>query len=160
MDNKLFISYTENDSEIISGLLKKLNSNKIKISLDNEEADIYENWGRRHRIDLEKSTVFIPLISRNYLNSRKSLQEIGAAIGAEKRILPFQIEPLHIPAFIVKYSILDCSKLSILKLQDLLVEAICNELSIENVDKLPGVSSNTGNFTPTPTPMSISRRYK
>jgi hypothetical protein len=67
---------------------------------------------------------------------------------------------LHIPAFIVKYSILDCSKLSILKLQDLLVEAICNELSIENVDKLPGVSSNTGNFTPTPTPMSISRRYK
>lgn len=94
--HKIFISFSFNDEIFaieLSKLIKKI-SKEDKIVYCVAENNNYnavkygEDFSEDFVKNVKECTIFIPLLSTNYLTSFSSLIEYGVALGTDKKILP------------------------------------------------------------------------
>jgi hypothetical protein len=75
-----FISYQTADKGIAGILKKELSRIGITSFLAHEDIDVSEEWRRKILTELEKTELFICLLSKNYLKSPWCVQESGIAV--------------------------------------------------------------------------------
>jgi hypothetical protein len=98
-----FISYQTSD-KIIAGKLKNvLSAFDINSFLAHEDLDVSVEWQNEILKKLREATLFICLLSKNYLNSYYCLQESGIAIMLDIPIIPLSLDGTTPPGFIKKY---------------------------------------------------------
>ena len=99
---KLFISYCSEDSEAFPLLLKDYFecSNGFDVFLASKSLDMGDDFKQEILSNLAVSDLFIPLFSRNFLNSIYANQEVGIAIEKRLKIMPVSIDGTNPRGFI------------------------------------------------------------
>lgn len=99
----VFISYQTTDKIVAGKLKNELSGYGIEVFLADEDLDISVEWQDEILRNLENSSLFICLLSQNYLNSFYCIQESGMALILKKTIIPLSIDDTISPGFISKY---------------------------------------------------------
>jgi hypothetical protein len=102
---KVFISHVSQDKEFARRLAKGLQDAGIEVWLDEFEIKIGDNLIQRINEGLEACDYIIAVISRNYINSQWTRQELNAFAMREvsdnkSTIIPLLIEDCEIPVFL------------------------------------------------------------
>jgi len=110
-DKKVFISYTTQDKGYAEFLAKLLRDNGFDIWF-NGQAKSTEAWEVAIKNALEKSSLFIPIVSEEYMKSAFTLFELGGALGLEKKILPIVVsgDVSQMPFRFKKLQVVDAKK--------------------------------------------------
>lgn len=88
----VFLSYSHIDREIAGEIKKQLEIHGFKVFLAHEDIEPNTEWEGEILRKLKECDLFIPIISKNFKESEWTDQETGIAIGAEKEIIPTQID--------------------------------------------------------------------
>jgi hypothetical protein len=98
-----FISYQTSD-KLIAGKLKEMLSEwGIDAFLAHEDLEVSVEWQTEILTNIKNSSLFICLLSKNYLNSIFCMQESGMAIILDMAIMPLSIDRTTPPGFISKF---------------------------------------------------------
>jgi hypothetical protein len=98
-----FISYQTAD-KIVAGKIKKILSHfGINSFLAHEDIEISDEWQYEILERMKKSSIFICLLSENYLNSVYCIQESGMAIILDMTIIPLSLDGTISHGFISKF---------------------------------------------------------
>lgn len=71
-----------------------------KIFLAHRDLQSGVNYEDNLQFAIRNSAIFVPLISKNFLNSAYANQEVGIAVSLNKKIFPIQIDDSVPPGFI------------------------------------------------------------
>lgn len=94
----IFISYSHKDDAITHDLARLLRKTYEKVWYD-PDLPAGNDWKGRLKKQIEECTVFLLVLSRNWLDSPHCYDEFDMATAQKKFIIPFQIEVgLKIPA--------------------------------------------------------------
>lgn len=127
MSYNVFISYASKDSNQASNIITALKSCDIKVWVDNKDLPPGEMIEPTLFQGIEKSTVFLFLISPDSVESEWCNKEINYAAKNGKRILPVYIrdtERSFIPKIIMDRHYIDCRESQ--NNFDLAIQAICS----------------------------------
>lgn len=100
---KIFISHATADAEMVNALMDMVQS-QFNLTRGNffntsdEQLTIGENWIEEIRKGMEESTLIMPVITPNYLESDFCLCELGAAWVNVRNLLPLIVAPLDYTA--------------------------------------------------------------
>ena len=103
--NKLcaFISYQTSDKQIAGKMKDILSIYNIDSFLAHEDIDVSEEWREEILKYLKKSSIFICILSKNYLESSYCMQESGIAVIKNMTIISLSLDGTTPPGFISKY---------------------------------------------------------
>lgn len=124
MKKKVFISYSHRDKETAKVLAEILDRQGFSLFLDFQDLEAGEEWSERLKSELKGTSIFVPLISSDYIGSSYSMQEFGAAIATGKKIIPILLSPTTLPFNISKYQIIDRTKMGEREMNEKLLKAI------------------------------------
>lgn len=97
-----FISYQTSD-KITAGKLKyELSNYNIEAFLAHEDLEVSSEWQIEILENLKKSSLFICLLSQNYLKSDFCIQESGMALILNMTIIPLSLDNTISPGFLSK----------------------------------------------------------
>lgn len=99
---KIFISYARSDETFAQFLAKALEKRGFEAWSD-YQVKPGEEWENAISMALRSSTLFIPLISKNYLSSEFALAEWGGASVLGKTILPVLLSGETMPQMPLQY---------------------------------------------------------
>ncbi len=89
---KAFISYSSKD-KIVGAKVKDVLSNfSIEGFLAHDDINVSEEWKKRIREELDKSDIFVPLLSKNFKDSDWAPQEAGIACVGDILIIPLRLD--------------------------------------------------------------------
>lgn len=89
---KAFISYSSKDKDAGAKIKRILDDFGMEGFLAHEDINVSEEWKQRIREELNKSDVFIPLLSKNFKESDWAPQELGIAYYRDILIIPLQLD--------------------------------------------------------------------
>jgi hypothetical protein len=102
--NKIFISYSVKDKEIAGKVKNILSKFNISAFLAHEDIEVSEEWEKRILEEIKTSSIFICLLSENFIHSDYCIQETGiAAIIKNMHVIPLSIDGSIPIGFIKKY---------------------------------------------------------
>lgn len=109
---KVFISYNYKDEKIANGLINALNNEGIETFIDREKISPGTNFIDRINKSVHEADAVLVLISKNYLYSKYTQQELLTWRLKDKIILEFGIifiviDEVQIPSFIQDYLFID-----------------------------------------------------
>lgn len=94
----IFVSYSHHDTEAVSKVLRKIDSEKYRYWYD-DTMEIGEDFRKELREKIEKCSAFLLFISEASMNSKYCGMEIIAAYKNDKRIFPVYLQDdVEIPA--------------------------------------------------------------
>ena len=90
---KIFISYSSKD-KYFAGDLKNCFEEFVgfDLFLAHDDLNPSDDWFQEILINLKKTDFVMPLISQNLMNSHFANQEIGFALGINKKIIPISVD--------------------------------------------------------------------
>ena len=105
----IFISFTNSDSAFAKFLHKHLTSEKLDVFLAPISLEPGDSWRDEILENLQDTDWLLFLASRNSCKSAYVQQELGAAIGLEKEIVPilWDMPPEDLPGWIDQRQALD-----------------------------------------------------
>jgi hypothetical protein len=98
-----FISYQTDDKVTAGKLRQELLRYDIDSFLAHEDLEVSSEWQDEILENIKKSTLFICLLSKNYLKSCFCMQESGMAILLKMTIIPLSLDDTVSPGFISKF---------------------------------------------------------
>ena len=98
----VFISYADKEKEMAEGFSDSLKYffPWSKIFLAHRDLASGENYEDNLKDAIRKSGIFVPLISKKFLDSSYANQEVGFAVSLDKKIFPIKIDTSDPPGFI------------------------------------------------------------
>jgi hypothetical protein len=103
LERHAFISYQARDRIIAGSIKQLLEGVGINAFLAHEDIDVSSEWQERILEEISKSSLFICLISANYLTSPWCMQEVGMAILKNITVIPLSLDGAIPLGFIAKY---------------------------------------------------------
>ncbi|MBI2654244.1 toll/interleukin-1 receptor domain-containing protein [Candidatus Woesearchaeota archaeon] len=100
---RTFISYSDRDKNIASGIKEALNHYGIQVFLAHDDIPPGEDWPNEIIKNLKSSDIFIVLLSSNFHTSKWTDQETGLAISFSKFIVPVSIDETLPYGFMEKF---------------------------------------------------------
>jgi hypothetical protein len=97
-----FISYQTNDKITAGKLKQELSNYNINAFLAHEDLEVSTEWQNEIFENLKKSSLFICLLSQNYLKSPFCMQESGMALLLSMTIIPLSLDDTISPGFLSK----------------------------------------------------------
>lgn len=101
---KVFISYSRHDSQLVDRITNDLNHNGVETWIDTENINPGESWQKAIEQGLKKVSSLVFVISKNSLKSSWMLHELSSFLGANnKKVFPVIIEDIdtsQLPPFI------------------------------------------------------------
>jgi len=89
---RIFLSYSADD-KILAGKIKSiLGRFNINVFLAHEDIQPLQEWEEELIHNLNNCDIFIPILTKNFLNSDWTSQEIGIAYSKQKLIIPLKID--------------------------------------------------------------------
>lgn len=98
MSTDLFISYSHNDSELVSRLLKDLTATGLSIWLDTRSIRAGQRWNRAIQQAIMDSTIFLLVLTPASVQSSYVQKEIARALFERKLFIPILCKDCDIPA--------------------------------------------------------------
>lgn len=112
MSNKVFISYSLDNSDYARELAEILQHAGIDVWFDRTELKPGDAILDELQNALESASAIIVLLSKNYVTSNWAAFERGAAHALNKEILPIIIDDsINIPSDIIRPSVLDAKSM-------------------------------------------------
>lgn len=110
---KVFISYSRKDS-LFAGKLKRCFETCVGFEAFLAHDDLHpsDDWPFEILKNLYNTDFVVPLISKNFLSSSFSNQEIGIALAKNKKIIPISIDGTNPEGFINKLQAYKCRKIT------------------------------------------------
>jgi hypothetical protein len=145
--NKVFISYSVKEKECAGKLKNILNYVGLESFLAHEDIDVSQEWANKILEEINQSSIFICLLSVNFLSSDYCLQETGIAASKQSVcIIPLSLDGSIPPGFLKK---IQSSKIDPErpKIEDLLPAIIkydkklANRVLIETIKSAPNYRS-------------------
>jgi len=93
----IFISYSRDNTEFVMNLAKNLRKSGANIWLDQLDIKAGENWDNAIQKALQESGIFLIVLSKDSVASNNVMDEVGYALGAEKKVIPVLVEQCKIP---------------------------------------------------------------
>ena len=87
----IFLSYSTNDKKLAHTLKEGLEFYGVEAFLAHDDIKPTEEWQDRILEELNSSQVFIPLLTKDFLQSLWTDQETGIAIAKEQLIIPLKV---------------------------------------------------------------------
>ena len=103
LDKYAFISYQVEDKSIAGNIRQLLEGIGIKGFLAHEDIEVSLEWRERILEEMSKASIFVCLLSKNYLFSPWCLQETGMAVLKNIIIVPLSLDGTIPTGFIGKY---------------------------------------------------------
>jgi hypothetical protein len=97
---KAFISYQTDDKVTAGKLKQELSNYNIDAFLAHEDLEVSSEWQKMILKNLKKSSLFICLLSQNYLKSEFCMQESGMAVVLKMTIIPLSLDDTISPGFL------------------------------------------------------------
>lgn len=144
---KVFISYSVNDKEYAGKIKNLLNYVGLESFLAHEDIDVSHEWANKILEEINQSSIFICLLSKNFLDSHYCLQETGiAVVRRDVCIIPLSLDGSIPPGFLSK---IQSSKINPEhpKIEDLLPafikydKKLANRVLIETIKSAPNYRS-------------------
>jgi len=88
---RIFLSYSHKDKNLSGELKKKLERNGFETFMAHEDIEPSKKWEEEIIRNLKKCDIFIPIISKNFKESKWTDQETGIAFAEDKLIIPINI---------------------------------------------------------------------
>lgn len=104
-----FISYSRANSDFAVRLASDLKSAGFNVWLDQLDIPTGARWDDEIEKALEKSTIFLIILSPESIESQNVKDEVGYAIDAGKYILPVLTKPCRIPLRLRRFQFVDFS---------------------------------------------------
>jgi hypothetical protein len=98
-----FISYQTFDKSIAGKIKEILAEFDMDAFLAHEDIEVSAEWRDKILENLKKASLFICILSKNYLQSSYCMQESGIAVILNMTILPFSLDDTISPGFISIY---------------------------------------------------------
>lgn len=98
-----FISYAHGDRHIAGQVKKEFADYGINSFLAHEDVEPTVQWQTEITKNLKACTLFVPLISTRFRDSKWTDQEVGMAVAWNKKIAPLMIDATAPYGFINKY---------------------------------------------------------
>jgi hypothetical protein len=98
-----FISYQTLDKSFAGKIKEILAEFGISAFLAHEDLEVSAEWANEIVENLKKASLFICILSKNYLQSPYCMQESGIAVILNMTILPLSLDDTISPGFISKY---------------------------------------------------------
>ena len=117
--SEVFISYTHADEEIARFIHNHLKAEGVSAFLAAATLRPGEKWTEAVFRELKQAKWVLLLASRKACESPYVQQEVGAAIGGDKRLVPiiWDIEPNQLPGWVSQHHVLNMRDRSMLDLQ-------------------------------------------
>jgi len=112
MNNKrIFLSYNYNDKDQIDSIVHEFQKNSIDVWFEFKDLKSGINWNNEIRYQIESSDTLIVFLSKNFINSKWSQEELAQFINeSQKRninIIPVALERVKVPNDLSNYSVLN-----------------------------------------------------
>jgi len=120
---RVFLCYSHKDKQLAGEIKRNLEKEALEIFLAHEDIEPSREWQDEIIKNLKSCDVFIPLLTRNFRESKWTDQETGAAVVQNKYILPLKVE-ITPYGFIEKYQAADCSSERVSKCCQSIVDLI------------------------------------
>jgi len=107
--NRVFLSYAAEDRAWVKEFTSALHDAGVNGFFDAAELSPGEPWADRLEQALRQSRVLVLIISPSTAGSPRTLFELGAAVGANKRVIPVLVDDVPsdaLPPLVRKYQIL------------------------------------------------------
>ncbi len=108
----IFLSYSRQDQDWVAAFTQGLQATGIRNWFDLEAVRPGERWSDILQDALRESETLIVFLSADSVRNPSVLFEVGAAVGAQKRIIPIlvgEIDPQDIPAPLAQRQVLRSS---------------------------------------------------
>ncbi|MBI1939477.1 MAG: toll/interleukin-1 receptor domain-containing protein [Ignavibacteriales bacterium] len=89
---KIFLSYNSQDSDLAGSIKRNLGSYGLSVFLAHEDIEPTQDWIDRLLLELNKSVVFIPILTESFLKSKWTSQEIGIALANDIFIISLKVD--------------------------------------------------------------------
>ena len=89
---KAFISYSSKDKLVGAKVKDMLSNFNIEGFLAHDDINVSEEWKQCIREELDKSDIFVPLLSKNFKDSDWAPQEAGIAYARDILIIPLRLD--------------------------------------------------------------------
>ena len=114
-NNSIFVSFSHKDSELAKPILNELDVLNLNYWID-DHIEPGEAWVDTIEDALNEASVFVLLLSPDFVASEWSMYEMGHAITAFKRtgaiLIPVIIKDVVIPRFVKNIQYLDATSMS------------------------------------------------
>ena len=88
-----FISHSHKDREFAGEAKEVLTEAGMEVFVAHDDIDVSEEWQLRILKELRRCHLFVPLLSKNFLKSKWTLQEVGFIVSRSKvKIAPLSID--------------------------------------------------------------------
>jgi hypothetical protein len=94
-----FVSYSSKDKAFAEKVNKILKDNNFATFMASDDIEASDEWQATVLREIEKTTCFVALVSKEYLGSPYCLQESGIAVHRKIVILPLSIDGTDPPGF-------------------------------------------------------------
>lgn len=113
MKNKIFISYSPQERDLAKLLIQKLKEKGFETRRRSKSSQNVD-WVDSLRASLQDSSLFISLVTENYVKSKYGLVELGGALGLDKKVLPVLVSGTEekIPIMFRNFKMLDAQNMS------------------------------------------------
>ncbi len=124
MKSRVFLSYAHEDRVFAHQISSVLANRGFSVWSDSS-IPMGENWNDAIKKALRQANIFIPIVSKSYLNSDFAIAELGGAYGLKKQILPIRLSAdIHkMPFNIADIQMLDARKMD--------MESLVNSIETE-----------------------------
>lgn len=85
---RVFLSYSSEENELAGEIKDNLEVHGLKVFLAHEDIEPTDEWQEVIIRKLKECDIFVPIVSKNFKNSRWTDQETGIAFAEEKMIIP------------------------------------------------------------------------
>jgi hypothetical protein len=100
---RAFISYSEENKKIASGIKENLNRFGVQAFLAHDDIPPGKDWASEILKNLRNTDIFIALLTQDFIKSKWTDQEAGIAICLDKFIIPISLDGTLPYGFIEKY---------------------------------------------------------
>jgi len=85
---RVFLCYSSEENELAGEIKDNLEAHGLEVFLAHEDIEPTEEWQEVIIRKLKECDIFVPIVSKNFKNSRWTDQETGIAFAEEKMIIP------------------------------------------------------------------------
>ncbi|NIP62208.1 MAG: TIR domain-containing protein [Nitrosopumilaceae archaeon] len=125
---RLFLSYSSKDRRIAGKIKNSLEQFQIRVFLAHEDITPTQEWEEEILHNLNNCDIFCPLLTKNFVRSEWTSQELGIAFCKQKFILPLKLD-------VDPYGFIN--KIQALKInEDVIDDSVKRIIEIINRDKI------------------------
>jgi eukaryotic-like serine/threonine-protein kinase len=104
---QVFISYSRKDLVFVERLAKDLQAAGLEVWYDLSGLDGGTRWGREIQAAIQKSQIFVVVLSPNSIDSERVEKEFMYANSLKRKIIPLLYEPCETPMWFINLHFID-----------------------------------------------------